>query len=75
MGITRFHIISDWGNNNERIKMSRDLEHSADGIYYKVFNNMGMRLEEGIEIIECTRDEAEALKKQLEDAGAEVELK
>jgi len=60
MGITRIHILSEWGNNNERVQMSRDLEHSADSIYYEIFNEMGMQLDEGLEIIECTEDEAES---------------
>jgi hypothetical protein len=60
MGITRIHILSDWGNTNERVQMSRDLEHSADSIYYEIFNGMGMQLDEGLEIIECTKREAMA---------------
>jgi len=60
MGITRIHIKSDWGDREPRVAMSRDLEHSADNIYYEVFNNIGMQLDEGLEIIECTKDEAMA---------------
>lgn len=58
MGITRIHIISNWGNGNKRVQMSLDLEHTADQIYYDVFNSIGMQLDEGCEYIECSKEDA-----------------
>jgi len=57
-GIQRIYIDSDWGNNNERVRMSRYLSPAADDIYRDIFSSMGLRLCDGSEFSICSKEEA-----------------
>lgn len=57
-GIVRIHIISDW--NNARLKMSRDMELSANDLHFSIWDSLNMPLLDGVEIVECTKQDAAA---------------
>jgi len=60
-GIERIQINSSWSPANDwRLKMSRDLTPTADAVYRQAFSAIAMNLEEGTDIIECTKQEARA---------------
>ena len=52
-GIERVHILQGFENNDDRDKKSLKMEPTANKTYFKMFNDLGMPLLEGIDIIEC----------------------
>lgn len=57
-GIVRIHIESDW--KDWRTRMNRDLEPAADELHRNTFLEIGMPLQDGLDIVKCTKKEAEA---------------
>lgn len=57
-GITRIKIVSNW--DDWRKEMEEGLAPPANELYRQIFNDIGMPLEEGEEVITCTLGEAKS---------------
>ena len=55
-GIIRIRILSDW--RDWRTQMAEDLAPAADAIYRKAFDDIGMGLSAGMEVIAVTKEAA-----------------
>jgi len=57
-GIDRIHINSDW--DEPRLNAIKLLEPSADILYAQIFNDLNFPILSGVNIINCTKEEAMA---------------
>jgi hypothetical protein len=57
-GIERIHITSDW--KEPRLEMSRFFEDASHAVYKNIFASLNMPLLDGVEYLECTKEEAVA---------------